>query len=59
MSNSRRSHLERLAALRAIYADAVRERAAIIWEGCPGMTWDAADDLAFEQEAHAQRRLFE
>ncbi len=28
----------------------VRERAALIWDGNPGMTWDEADRLALDQE---------
>jgi hypothetical protein len=55
---SRHSHLAKLRALTEATADRVRERACLIFDGCPGVTWDEADDQAFEQEAHAQVSLF-
>lgn len=41
---------ERLRRLRADVRDRVLERACILHEACPGLTWDEADELALEQE---------
>lgn len=35
----------------------VSERAALIWEGNPGMSWERADELALQQEGASQRPL--
>jgi hypothetical protein len=44
------AHRRVLEQLRDEVADRVRERAAILHEACPGLTWEQADLMAFEQE---------
>jgi|CXWL01.1.fsa_nt_gi hypothetical protein len=54
------SHLALLARLGDEARYRVAERAALIFYGSPpdrGMTWPKADELAYLQEAHAQRSL--
>ncbi len=56
--NSLPSHEAKLARLRADAADRVRERATLIFYGAgTPMTWPEADELAYRQEAFAQRPL--
>lgn len=48
---------ERIAKLRPEVACRVRERACLIYFGCPGTSWPAADARAYAEEAVAQREL--
>lgn len=58
MSSPRASHAARLAGVTERRREALLERAALIFDGCPGVTWDEADDLAWTQEGRDQRSLF-
>lgn len=48
---------QKIARLRAEVACRVRERAAIIHEACPGISWATADARAYAEEASGQRSL--
>lgn len=47
----------KIARLRDVHRCLVSERAAILHEANPGMTWERADELAYQQEAHPQASL--
>lgn len=51
-----RAHKARLARMTEDQRDRVTERAAIIWEGNPGMSWEEADERALAEEGIATQK---
>lgn len=50
------AHAERLSRMPEDIRDRVRERAAIIWTSCPGISWEEADERALVAEGFVVQR---